>query len=90
MAAGQAAEKAKQWDEAAKAYREALKFIPNDPKAAAALKTADFNVHLEEGKKLHAGKRYPEAVKEFEEALKLFPNDMDARAWLQKAKNRMP
>src|SRR5262249_20124313 len=67
MAAGAAHEKQKQWVEAAAAYREALKQVPGDAKAAAAQKNAEFQTHMAEGQKLAGQKKFADAAKEYEE-----------------------
>jgi tetratricopeptide (TPR) repeat protein len=90
MAAGGAHEKQKQWAEAAAAYREALKQVPGDAKAAAALKNADFQTHMAEGQRLVGQKKFADAVKEYEEALKLFPDNKDAKDALKRARDGKP
>jgi tetratricopeptide (TPR) repeat protein len=86
--AGQDADRQKRYADAVASYREALKIIPNEPKASAALKTADFNQHMETGKKQLAASKFPEAQMEFEAALQDFPTNAEAKALLQKAKDR--
>ncbi len=86
--AGQDADRQKRYADAVTAYRAALKAIPADPKATAALKTADFNMHMETGKKQLAASKFPEAQMEFEAALLDFPTNMEAKTLLQKAKDR--
>jgi tetratricopeptide (TPR) repeat protein len=90
MQAAAALEKQKKWEEAVKAYQEALKWLPRDAKASAALKNAQFQLHVDKAQKAAAAKRFPEAVKEYEEALKLFPNDAAAKSALQRAKQGKP
>jgi tetratricopeptide (TPR) repeat protein len=90
MAAGAAHEKQKQWAEAAAAYKEALKQMPGDAKATAALKNAEFQQHMAEGQKLAGQKKFAEAAKEYEEALKLFPDNKDAKDALKRAKDGKP
>src|SRR5262249_36806417 len=46
MQAGAALEKQQKFAEAMKAYQEALKLMPQDAKAAAALRTAEFSQHM--------------------------------------------
>ena len=84
-------EKQKKYAEAANQYREALRAVPNDAKAAASLRAAEFQQHLAEGQRLHAAKKYADAVREYEEALKRSPDDAEAKRLLQKAKeNKAP
>jgi hypothetical protein len=79
-------EQQQNWDAAAKTYREVLKLAPNDPKATAGLRNAQFQDHLAEGNKLLNGKKFPAAAKEFEAALQLMPNNPQAAEGLKKAK----
>ena len=87
MDSGAALEKQKKFAEALAAYREALKLMPGDAKAAGAVKWAEFEVHMTEGQRLIDAKKFPDAVKEFEEATKLFPDNTDAKNLLKKAKD---
>jgi tetratricopeptide (TPR) repeat protein len=90
MQAGAAADKQGKFGDAMTAYREALKWSPNDPKASAALKNADFSAHMAEGKKLHDAKKFSDAVKEYEAALKIQPDNKDAKDALKRAKDGKP
>jgi tetratricopeptide (TPR) repeat protein len=90
MQAGAAADKAGKYADAMAAYREALKLVPNDAKATAALKNSDFNSHMAEGKKLHDAKKFNDAVKEYEAALKIIPDEPRAKDALKRAKDGKP
>jgi len=90
MQAAAAFEKQGRFHDAAQAYRTALKHAPNDTRAAAGLRQADYGAHMAEGQKLLAARKFPEAAREFEAALKLNPASNDARSHLQKARTNMP
>jgi hypothetical protein len=64
--------------------------VPNDARAIAGLRGAEFEVHMAKGRQAAVGKRFPEAVKEFEEALELSPGSTDAKAALQRAREGKP
>ncbi len=83
MQAGAAAEQKQKYADAVKAYGEALRLVPKDPKATAALQ---FAGPMAEGQKAMAAKKFKDAVKEFEAALKASPKNPDAEALLKKAK----
>jgi tetratricopeptide (TPR) repeat protein len=90
MAAGAAADRKRQWTDSMQAYKEALKWMPGDARATAALKSAEFSLHMDEGQKAAAAKRFPDAVKEYEAALRIFPDNKDAQAALKRAKDGKP
>jgi tetratricopeptide (TPR) repeat protein len=90
MQAGAAYDKQKKYFEAMAAYKEALRLMPNDAQASAALKTASFNYYMAEGQKAAQARKFPDAVKQYEEALKLFPKNADAQAALKRAKEGKP
>jgi tetratricopeptide (TPR) repeat protein len=79
MQSATAWEKQQRYPEAAAAYREALRFVPNDLRAGAGL-------HMAEGRRALQAKRYPDAVREFEAVLKLIPNHPDATQGLKQAR----
>jgi tetratricopeptide (TPR) repeat protein len=83
MQAAAAFEKEQKYAEAARAYKEALRAVPGEAKATAALKLAE---HMAEGQKLLKAKRFPDAAKEFEEALKLSPKHPEATRLLTQAR----
>jgi tetratricopeptide (TPR) repeat protein len=90
MQAGAALDRQKKYADAVQAYRAALRWVANDPRAAAGLRNAEYQLHMTEGEKLLAARRFPDAAKEFEEALKIVPNSADAKGYLQKAKSGKP
>jgi hypothetical protein len=70
------------------AYQAALKLLPGDARAAAALRSAEFALHMEEGQKhLQAG-RNAEAAREFEAALRLAPGNREAQDALNRARRK--
>ncbi|MBL8799029.1 MAG: hypothetical protein JNM56_34405 [Planctomycetia bacterium] len=81
-----AAEQQQNWDAAAAAYREVLKLVPNDPKATAGLRNANFQDRLGNGNRLLAAKKFAAAAKEFEAALQIMPGNPQATDGLKKAK----
>jgi colicin import membrane protein len=83
MQAGAAFEKQQKYDEAIRAYKEALRVVPGDVKAGAA-------VHMAEGQKALKAKRFADAAREFEETLKLIPNHPEATKALKQAKQGRP
>jgi len=88
MKDGQAALKDKKYADAVKGFEDALKAIPDDAAAAAALKQAqkgDYDQHMRDGQAALKAKKYPDAIKEFGDALKAIPNDMTAAAALKQA-----
>jgi tetratricopeptide (TPR) repeat protein len=87
MQAGAALDKQKKWDEAMKAYDAALKQLPKDAKAEAALNKATYNHHMTEGDKAFTARRFMDAVREYDAAVKLYPKDQDAAKALKKAQN---
>lgn len=88
MQAAAACEQKKQFAEAARAYREALRFLPGEARAAAGLRNAEFQQHLAAGRKALDAKQYAAAGHEFEEALKLEPGNAEAAALLQRARQK--
>ncbi len=90
MQTAAALEKQQKYTEAIKAYQEALRAVPGDARAAAALKGAEFAQHMAEGKKAAAARRFPDAVREYEEALKLSPGNPEANSALQRARQGKP
>jgi tetratricopeptide (TPR) repeat protein len=90
MQAGAQFDKQKKYEEAVKAYQQALKLVPNDVRATAALRNSQFNLNLVNGRKALAAKRFPDAAKEFEAALKLLPGDPEATTLLKKAREGKP
>jgi tetratricopeptide (TPR) repeat protein len=90
MQTGTALDQQKRYAEAITAYTEALREVPNDARASAALKTATYNYHMTEGQKLSQAKRFADAAKQYEEALKLFPKNADAEAALKRAREGKP
>jgi tetratricopeptide (TPR) repeat protein len=86
MQTGSSAEKQGRWDDAIKAYTEALRLVPNDAKATQSLKNVEYQQHLSEGQKAQKAKRFNDAVREYEAALKAKPNDPVATDALKRAK----
>ena len=86
MQSGAVFEKQRKLPEAAQAYRAALKQMPADPRAAAALRGVEFAQHMAEGQRQAAARHFPEAAREYEEALKLVPDNAEAKAALRRAK----
>jgi tetratricopeptide (TPR) repeat protein len=86
ISAGTAAEKEKKWADAVAAYSEALRLVPGDKTAAAALKGAQFQFYMSEGQKAFDAKRYPRAVQLFEQATKLDPKNEEAAEALERAR----
>jgi tetratricopeptide (TPR) repeat protein len=72
-------EKQAKYDQAIASYQEALRLVPGDVKATAAL-------HMAQGRKALQAKRFPEAAREFEEVLRLQPQDAAAAAALKQAR----
>jgi hypothetical protein len=75
---------------AAQAYQAALKQVPGDPKATAALRGVEFAAHMAEGQRQSAARHFPEAAREYEAALKLAPDNAEAKAALKRAKEGKP
>jgi tetratricopeptide (TPR) repeat protein len=90
MQAGAAFEKQRKYAEAVAAYQAALKQIPNEPKATAALRNAQFLLHWTTGQAHHAARRFADAVKSYEEALKLQPTNATVKDALARAKAGKP
>jgi tetratricopeptide (TPR) repeat protein len=90
MQSGEKLERAQKTNEAIQAYRQALKLIPEDAAALAALRRTDLPLQLAAGKQALAARRFPEAIRAFEAALQLAPNNAEARAGLQKARKGTP
>jgi tetratricopeptide (TPR) repeat protein len=90
MQAGTTLDKQKKYADAVLAYRTALRWMPGDAKAAAALKNAEYEAYMAEGQKLLTARRFADAAKEFEEALKLVPTSAEAKKELQKARSGKP
>ncbi len=83
MQAGAALDKQQKFADAAKAYQEALKFIPGDAAATYAVRMAQGRVH-------QGARRFPEAVREFQAALQVRPNDPTATDALNRARAGRP
>jgi Flp pilus assembly protein TadD len=83
-------EKQGRFNDAIPAYRTALKWLPNDARAAAGMHKAEYHGHISEGQKLLTARKFPEAAHEFQSALKLEPNSAEAKNHLQKAKVGTP
>jgi tetratricopeptide (TPR) repeat protein len=83
MQAGAALDKQRKYVEAIAAYKEALRLVPGDGKASAAL-------HMATGQKALGDKHFTEAASEFEQVLKLVPKDPAATQGLQQAKKGRP
>jgi tetratricopeptide (TPR) repeat protein len=90
MQAAAAFEKQQKYAEAIRAYKQALVFLPKDPRATLALRNAEFTQHMVEGRKALAAKRFADAAREFEEALKLVPNNPEATKALKQAQEGRP
>jgi tetratricopeptide (TPR) repeat protein len=92
MQLGAAAMKQRQYTEATKAFQEALRLVPDDPRVVASIRQARYSLAMAVGHEALKGQRYAEAMKAFEDALKEVPDDPAAKtAWLQaKALNRKP
>ena len=72
------AEKQNRFEDAIRAYQDALKAQPNDAKAAAAMRNAQYQDHMADGNQALKTKRFPDAARAFEAALKVMPNDAAA------------
>jgi hypothetical protein len=90
MQAGAALEKQGKYAEAITAYLSAQKAMPQDAKAAAAIRNAQFFSFVATGKTHHAARRYPDAVKAYQEALKIQPGNTAVKALLDRAKANKP
>jgi tetratricopeptide (TPR) repeat protein len=90
MGAGATFEKQQKYAEAVAAYKEALRLMPGDAKATAALESAEFAQHMAAGRSAQAAKHFADAVREYEEALKLEPGNAEATAALKRAKEGKP
>ena len=77
--AAAAYEKQQKYDEAMAAYKEALRYVPNDREATAGL-------HLAGGQKALKAKRFIDAAKEFQEVLKVSPTNAEAANGLKQAR----
>jgi tetratricopeptide (TPR) repeat protein len=102
LRSGSAALAAKKYDDAIRAYTEALKLKPGDKDATAGLNNAkqaqdadkkkqktaaDYDNAIRAGKAALAAKKYDDAIKAFTEAGQLQPGDRDAAALLKDAQN---
>jgi tetratricopeptide (TPR) repeat protein len=83
MQTGAAFERQEKFADAAKAYEEALKAVPDDDHAT---KRLDYAKHMDAGLKLLRAQKKADAAKEFEAALKSAPNDPAATRALQQAR----
>ena len=90
MQAAAALEKQQKYAEAIQAYQAALRWVPKDARATAALRNVEFTQHMAEGRKGLTAKRFADAAREFEEALKLFPNNPEAAKALKQAREGRP
>ncbi len=90
MQHGAALEQQRKYADAAQAYRQALRWQPNDGKATAAVRSAEYLQHMVEGQRLLGARKFPDAAREFEDALKLYPTSADAKNYLQKARSGKP
>lgn len=79
-------EKQQKFTEAVKAYEEALKFVPQDAKAAEGLRNARYTLHMTQGQAHLNARRFPDAAREFEAALRVRPNDRLATEGLTRAR----
>jgi tetratricopeptide (TPR) repeat protein len=79
MQAAAAFEKQQKYDDAITAYKEALRLVPGDNKADAAL-------HMATGQKLMKARKFADAAREFETVLKLSPGHAEAAKALKQAK----
>jgi tetratricopeptide (TPR) repeat protein len=90
MQAAAGFEKQQKYAEAVRAYQEALRLVPGDAPAGAALRNAQFAQAMAEGRKALGLKRFPDAVREFERALQLAPGNPEALKALKQAKEGKP
>jgi tetratricopeptide (TPR) repeat protein len=89
MKAGATAFKQKRYDEAARAYNDALRLYPGDSPATYALRDVSFAQHMADGEQAMRGKKFAEAVKAFEAALLLKPGDREAATELKQAQGAL-
>lgn len=98
MAQGAAAVKAKHYDEAVKAFEQAVKLAPGDKDAQAALTLAKktlaetqtaFNNLMAQGDQATRLQRYEEAARYYAEANRLAPSNPNALAGLENAQRMM-
>jgi superkiller protein 3 len=86
MQAGAAALQLKRYNDARRAFSDALKVVPNDPAALVGLRDANYGHHMADGHAAVDAKNFAKAVREFEAALVDIPNDPAAAAALKQAK----
>ncbi len=83
-------EREKKSTEAIQTYHQALKLIPDDGPALAALRRTELPQLLAAGKAALAVRRFPDATKAFEAALQLNAENAEAKTGLQKARKGTP
>lgn len=88
MKRGQQFDEASRPKEAIGQYQAALKAIPNDARAAEALRKAEFAFFVAKGKEELKSKKADAAAASFEEALRRAPGNPEATRLLQEAKQR--
>ena len=86
MKVGSAALKRNAYADASRAYRDALKLVPDDADASAGLSKARYGRAMIDGSQALRLKRRADAVRFFEAALAEVPDDFQAKSGLQKAK----
>jgi tetratricopeptide (TPR) repeat protein len=85
MLRGEQARKEKNYPAAVAAFRDALRPLPDDKPAAAALQEAEFHDFVEKGRTALQNKQYADAVKYLGEAQRRQPEDKDSRELLNEA-----
>ncbi|MCI0464360.1 MAG: tetratricopeptide repeat protein [Gemmataceae bacterium] len=86
MQAAATFEKQQKLPEAVRAFEDALKQIPQDPRASEGLRRTKYALHMSQGQAHLNARRFPEAVRAFEAALQVRPNDAAATESLRRAK----
>jgi tetratricopeptide (TPR) repeat protein len=84
--AGTTAAKQRKHADAAKAFKDALRVLPNNPQADAVRGLFRYNDNMADGNTALNARRYQEAIRHFQAALVEVPNDSNATAGLTRAR----
>lgn len=86
MQTGTTALSQRKYDQAVRAFTDALRLYPDSDDANAGLHKASYALHMNDGNNALNARRFPDAIKAFEDALKDTPGDDKASTGLKKAK----